>query len=42
MLIDSDFVNYVIKWMTRGREMLKGTGTAVEAMTERRGKAEGS
>ena len=34
MLIGSDFVHYVIKWMTKGREMLAGTGTTVEAKTE--------
>ena len=34
MLIGSDFVHYVIKWMTKGREMLAGTGTGVEAKIE--------
>ena len=33
MLIGSDFVHYVIKQMTKGREMLAGTGTAVESKT---------
>ena len=39
MLIVSDFVHYVIKWMTKRREILAGTGTAVEAKAKRRGKA---
>ena len=33
MLIGSGFVHYVIKWMTKGREMLAGTRTAVEVKT---------
>ena len=38
MLIGSDFVHYVIKWMAKGREMPVGTGIVVEAKTERKGK----
>ena len=39
VLIGSDFVHYVIKWMAKGREMPAGTGIVVEAKTKRKGKA---
>ena len=38
MLIGSNFVHYVIKWMTKGREILAGTGTAVEAKAKEEGR----
>ena len=34
MLTGSDFAHYVIKWMKKGREMLAGRGTGVEAKIE--------